>query len=245
MTPPKRTCTPLAPLKAKSKSKPQLPSPQTPKVDKKRKRSRLAEIKDELPELQLDASRYPDNPRKRQRPSYSSQSNDEVDEDADAVASPADGDFHFIAITDYHPDGEPMGYDSRTDLQGQCEDLWSRIEIVQRTIWEKNAGEDWRWDLEKLDWSVNNPLCVSQKLQRGARVKWRPGCEGKYACTDCVKAGRPCFTWMEQEFRLLPLCGEDRVKAVVVGKNEIRYWVNDSTKLVDTDAAGSDDDDYV
>jgi hypothetical protein len=158
---------------------------------------------------------------------------------------PTDNAFSFRAICTYKSNGcYDMFYESE-DLKAMTE-LWDRIEVISTSIWEHNKGEDWRWEFERPGYKPEIPPCVTMKLM-GKRTKWHAGFEGLYACKDCALAGRPCFAWItlskgqkeadgkkwdHNEFRLLPLHEEDRVKTADK-KNEIRYWINDSVKLVD------------
>ena len=99
-----------------------------------------------------------------------------------------------------------------------------------------------QFEFTKKGWKSGLPQCVTKKLCGGKDLddaqiskggtKWRSGSEGKAACSDCVKAGRPCFTWYEGndsgtwgELLLLPLHEQDRVKKVGDGF-EIRHWLN-------------------
>ena len=129
-------------------------------------------------------------------------------------------------------------------------ELWERLEIVTSTIWERKAGEDWQWEILKPASKSKTPVCVTKKCQK-QRTRWNAGFEGIYACKDCAEAGRPCFTytplekgddgWDYGQFTLLPLHEKDRKKAVGKDK-EIRYWVNDSVKLVELDEMDEDEE---
>lgn len=98
---------------------------------------------------------------------------------------------------------------------------------------------------------MRGPRCATKHLA-GAKTNWRLGCEGKYACKDCVKMGRPCFTfaqikdegsWTMHEFRLLPMHEQDRLKKPVAGQSEVRYWLNVETAFKKDDVIKDDEDD--
>lgn len=207
---------------------------------KKRKRTKQEEIEEELPELHLDDFEAPTRPRKKKRtPS----------------AVIGDEEFHFAAICMYDEEGAP--YRMPPEDMDKCDFLQERI-TKTKEIWEHNKGTDWMFDFTKTDYKPIVPPCVTMKVA-GRRTRWRPYCVGLYACKDCVKNGRPCFTWVEKEkegankawstweFRLLPLHEEDRTCRVVKGRREGRYWLNDGTRFQDKDVLKRDDgdDEYV
>ena len=237
---------------------------------KKRKRSRQAELDDEVLELKGMSIEATSGRRRTKRFSYLADSDDETgDLDGDTKAkkakfkqnintfdtrtsSSADGEtrnLDFKAVTKYEANGD-IDYFTLKDLQ-KCEELWERIGIV-KSNWESKAGEDWCWEFIKPGYSPKFPHCVTTKLAKG-RTKWVPGCEAKYACKDCVNHGRPCFAftpktdltadgWRYSEMRLLPLHNRDRIKPVVVGKTEIRHWLNDDIEITNRDDASSEDE---
>ncbi|KAK5109233.1 hypothetical protein LTR62_007215 [Meristemomyces frigidus] len=132
-------------------------------------------------------------------------------------------DFKFLAVISWNRNGEPgAGYDF-TDLDGRITELWEKIEEV-KTIWEREKGLGWSWELEKRDPKRNPHPCITRKMH-GKPVRWRAGCEGKFACKNCVVLGLPCFTWNGADFLLLPLHEEDRVEPVKEDY-EIRWWLN-------------------
>ena len=155
-------------------------------------------------------------------------------------------DFPFKAVCTYQRNGSPNNIFYSSDLHGKMADLWDRIALTTN-LWESCAGEDWRFEYEQRTRKAKTASCVTRKLQK-RRMNWHKGEAGKYACKDCAKSGRPCFTYVALEsdegyeygeFRLLPLLVSDRVREVVKDR-EIRYWVNDSVKLVDVDEMDED-----
>ena len=158
--------------------------------------------------------------------------------------------FNFQAVYTYKSNGDIDLYYHSKDLKDRVAELWERLEIVTSSIWEAKAGEDWQWEILKPASKYKTPVCVTKKCQK-QRTRWNAGFEGIYACKDCAEAGRPCFTytplekgddgWDYGQFRLLPLHEKDRKKAVEKNK-EIRYWVNDSVKLVELDEMDEDEE---
>lgn len=150
------------------------------------------EIDDEVRGLDLKNVATHIAPRKKQRVSYS-----------DLDASP---DFEFLAVTGYDADGSISGYDSEKDLKGVMTELWDRVgELTD--LCEEARGQRWQ---EVFDTKSRTKHCVARKME-GGRVQWRAGCEGKFACRDCVREERPCFTWSAER---------------VESDFEIRYWIN-------------------
>lgn len=90
-------------------------------------------------------------------------------------------------------------------------------------------------------------MCVSAKCSGKGRTAWHRGEEGKFACRDCVRDGRPCFAFVLKEwagegedrgeFWLLPLRGRDREVEVRKGF-ETRYWINDGVCDVESESDG-------
>ncbi|KAK3671728.1 hypothetical protein LTR78_008461 [Recurvomyces mirabilis] len=130
--------------------------------------------------------------------------------------------FKFDIVTEYDVNGIPGGF-AHKDLKGTCAELWDKIEDV-KNIWEKLKGLYWQWEFKKKSGRKSATPCVTRKMQ-GKGARWRFGCEGKYACKDCVEKRYPCFTWDGEDFLLLPLHDDDRVRKVVEGF-EIRWWLN-------------------
>lgn len=139
---------------------------------------------------------------------------------------------NFKAITAYDDDGNKLYLDSKEDLADVCPDLWERIQ-KQHEAWERACGEDWRYDLEsKYTSSVlakpgAKPPCVTTKLLKisNGKANWRAGHEGRYACLDCAREKRPCFTWDGEELYLLPLHEKDKTYPEEDGF-EIRTWLD-------------------
>ena len=238
----------------------------TRKPEKKRKRSVQEELEDEITDLQTGGA-HPVAPEPRKRKNISRDEDSEDDDihlgdgptpkgfrswgksNTQGTASQDVEQFNFKAICNYNTDGSVNQFYPSKDL-GACEELWERIEIISRGIWERNKGGYWQWEFERQKYAPMTPPCVTKKCQ-GGRTRWRLGCEGAHACKDCVAAGRPCFTYVFEmgddgykygQFVLLPMHKDDQKKTVVVGKNELCYWVNDDTKLVDPDSMGSDEE---
>lgn len=144
--------------------------------------------------------------------------------------------FEFLAVC-YYEDGVPVGFqsdelhrDGMPGLYGRlCRELWDRTGKVMDK-WEAVWG--FELDEEIVD---KTPCCIT-RLSEGKSTRWYPGCQAKYVCRDCHKKDRPCFTWTEDEYVLLPLRKEDRRKEPKKGE-EARYWLNDEAK------GGDDDDD--
>ena len=132
--------------------------------------------------------------------------------------------FAFRAMAYYNSNGDPHGFKS-TELRGLCTELWDRIrELVES--WEECKGEFWTYEFTKTGYKAKIQPCVTTKLAGKGRTLWHDAdCEGKFACRKCVAENRPCFTWTGDEFWLLPLRNQDRVRQVQKDF-EIRYWVN-------------------
>ena len=179
-------------------------------LKKERQRSKQEEIDEDA--LDLGPLEEPATPRKKQCRSFA-----ELDESLD---------FDFKAVMSWHADGGIDEHlDSKEDLSDVCSELWDSIAQV-KDRWEEKKGPYWQDDFAHKSYNYKSTPCVTKKIGRG-RVQWRPGCEGKFACKDCVAANQPCFTWDAslQEFLLLPLHEEDRRMEVKEGF-EIRTWLN-------------------
>lgn len=138
--------------------------------------------------------------------------------------------MRFKAMQSYGdgPNASEEYLDSDEDLADVVQDLWEQIESLFN-LWEEAKGEDWKYEFEVKLKDQDAKPCVSSRLKiegrESGRSKWRSGCEGRYACSQCVKEGKPCFVWYENEFRLLPLHDEDRVWPVEEHL-EVRLWIN-------------------
>ncbi|KAK5163585.1 uncharacterized protein LTR77_010534 [Saxophila tyrrhenica] len=262
---------PPTPFKRPKPPPPQSPAQKqtptrAPPSSKKRKSSAETEAAEELATLTVyDA---PTGSRRRNRPIYAGDLEALGERTAtNGSARPAkkqksskvvpDGgskeyQFDFRAIVSYDAEGEVFEFYRCNELLPMGE-LWERIELCARTMWEAKKGEAWSEQFKVDSGKAANQqkhLCVSQKCQ-GLRTTWRGG-EGMFACKECVKLGRPCFTfvctggWGDDgcplgEFRLLPLHEGDRVKRVKKDY-EIRHWIDDEIVLVDTDEVGLEED---
>lgn len=149
-----------------------------------------------------------------------------------------------------YPSDIDIDYHASADMADALPDFWPLLGTLLDE-WETFAGADWSWELQKPDASnkKGKRYCVQSKLA-GVPTKWRVGDEGFFACHNCAMAGRPCFTWVEDqdakwvwqgeddgglgeeargEFWCLPVHVEDRRNVVVVDK-EIWTWVNDGSE---------------
>lgn len=128
----------------------------------------------------------------------------------------------------YGPNASDEYLDSCEDLADVVQALWEQVKSVF-DLWEEAKGEDWKYEFEVKLKDQDAKQCVSSKLKiegrESGRSKWRSGCECRYACSQCVEEGKPCFVWYENEFRLLPLHDEDRVWPVEED-SEVRFWIN-------------------
>ncbi|KAH9837517.1 hypothetical protein Tdes44962_MAKER08329 [Teratosphaeria destructans] len=222
------------------------PTSQSPK--RKRKLTQEEEVEKELLELGANNLELVDEPQgtstKRLRsartstsvsslsnatyPSVSSQS---TTASISNLSKNDDFSFEFIAIISYDCEGRVDSHYLSSDIANDVGELWDAIHSL-RDHWEDKKGQDWQWEFEKPGYNFAARPCVTRKLE-AKRTYWRKGCEGKYACTDCVAANRPCFTFAGEEeasveewkFWLLPLHEDDRKVAVEEGF-EIRYWLN-------------------
>lgn len=203
---------------------------------KKRKRTKQEDIEEELIDLEIDGLAAMTGLRKKHC----------------STAVVDDDEFTFSAIYDY--DGaKPLFMGS--DRIKQCGALMKRIQQIKDT-WEHNKGAEWQFEFEKNGKSGLLPVCVTTKLAKPGKAKWRHDGAGKFACRDCAKNGRPCFTWTEVqtnrkdakdwslwEFRLLPLHLNDRTRSVGRGNAAARYWFNEETRSEDKDVRTKDDGD--
>lgn len=208
---------------SKSSRKTSLASTTQPK-SKKRRRSIEEELESELDDLEI----FDPIPRKRSRRSIGSN----IDVDTSDIRQK----FHFKAILDYDSDGGCRYYVStdKEDIVDECE-IWDDIKLVVDS-WEEAKGECWAYEFEdkmRGKQCKHIKCCVSSKLRVEGRPKgrtnWRSGCEGKYACKDCVEENKPCFTWdgESEGFKMLPLHEEDRDERYPLKKGyEVRYWIN-------------------
>lgn len=167
-------------------------------------------------------------------------------------SSPSDNEipFEFSAVIEYSPSNGIKEFLSPRDLT-KCDFLWDRIRQIL-DVWEQKAGEDWQFVFFNTGYKHTDYQCITKKLAK-QRTAWRHGCEGVFACRDCVQYGRPCFVWEWEEektkewkhgeIRLLPLHSEDRKKNVVRGKSEVRHWINDETVFQAGDVVALDEDD--
>ncbi|KAF2765334.1 hypothetical protein EJ03DRAFT_354990 [Teratosphaeria nubilosa] len=232
------------------------PTSQSPK--RKRKRTEKEEVEKELLELRTNSFNFGDDFRvtstKRLRsartdttassfsqptyPSVSSQSTcASTSDDCLKLLRPTtlskndDFSFKFIAVTSYDCEGSVNGHYLSSDIANDVGELWDAIHSL-KDDWGDKKGQDWQWEFEKPGYNFAARPCVTRKLE-AKRTNWRKGCEGKYACTDCVAANRPCFTFVGEEddsvedwkFWLLPLNEDDRKVAVQEGF-EIKNWLN-------------------
>ena len=198
--------------------------------------SREEEVAAELPDLQTE-NFSPQSKKRTKRPSaVSLESSDNADDD-DTIPT----DFVFRAICTYRgPDTIDKAFDFK-DLQCTIPELWERTDHVKE-IWERRKGQGWQAVFIKKE-SRDRWTCVTQTC-KGKRTYWGRGrSSGMFACTDCVKAGLPCFVPSfgegKMEFLLLPL--HDRERKLPVARDfELRYWINDGIELV----LSEDDMDY-
>ena len=201
----------------------------TPSTGTARRRSNEQQLRAELPDLAINAKGFeqPSSPRTQRRDSYEE---DWSGDDSDDASYTASFEFRFTAICSYDGNGEATENYPSTDLEDCVGALWTRIREAEDR-WQEAFGEYWMYEFTKTG-KATGPVCVSQRCSKKP-TNWgeREGM-GKFACVDCVKAGRPCFTYVsggdgrKGEFRLLPLRESDRTKKVVKDE-ETRYWVND------------------
>jgi len=182
----------------------------------KRTRSEQEELDDEVRDLRLDRSQLPRSSKRRKRHTD--------------LSEPEDLNFEFQAILSYSASGGVDQCFTHMDLIGSVEQLWERIHTRQDK-WEAMHGQYWEYELTKTATRCRLEQCVTRKLQ-SARTRWRLGGEGMFACRNCVLANRPCFTFKEGEFLLLPLHRLDRRVKVKEGR-EIRHWINDKEEEKD------------
>lgn len=201
----------------------------------KRGRNKEQEVANELDDLAVNAHGLaltePTGSRSRRKESYQEQAED-PDDDEESFKDV--GEFNFIAVCGYSDDGEVAENYTSEELRGVTKALWERIEELQ-DVWEIPAGDYWQYDFMKKR-SRGKSVCVTQKSRRKATT-WRTEGEGKFACSDCVKHNRPCFTYVHGEdglkggFRLLPLHEKDRTQPVFKHQ-ETRYWINDAVTVL-------------
>ncbi|KAK5137028.1 hypothetical protein LTR08_001037 [Meristemomyces frigidus] len=191
-------------------------------MSKKRKRSKQeeleAELEAELEDLEQNIVVKRPTPRKKQRASSPTFEH--------ALNFNGHG---FLAIAEYDLDGTSHHvYNSAEMVSMPLADLKERISHVV-DCWEEKKGGCWDEIFTESGYNSRSS-CVTKKMEKG-RVNWRPNCEGKYACKDCVEQKRPCFTWdaTGDGFLLLPLHEDDRRFPVKEGF-EIRYWMNEMTE---------------
>lgn len=210
-----------------------------------RRRSYEQQIRDELPDLAINAKGFdePNAPRNRRRDSFEKGWDGDDSDDESYTASL---EFRFTAVCAYDGDGDVADFYTHRDLESDVEALWERIRD-EEDRWQAAWGDYWMYEFTKTRTKASVPLCVSQKCARKPTtwglVNGRQNA-GKYACVDCAKAGRPCFTYIhggghsrqKGGFRLLPLKESDRTKKVVKGQ-ETRYWINDERQAVEAEEA--------
>jgi hypothetical protein len=161
-------------------------------------------------------------------------------------------------------DGTPemLVFDSDT-LKNTMSSFWKALTSLLDT-WEEQAGADWAWEVQKKVKSRGGNgafqrVCVTSQLDDELHTKWRHGDSGFFACSECAKAAKPCFTWVRDEgggeegdddevfgapkgeFWCLPVHKDDRRCKEVKGK-EIRSRVNEVESLSDEDGSGEESD---
>jgi hypothetical protein len=148
-------------------------------------------------------------------------------------------------------------------LKDKMSSFWKTLTSL-RNKWEEQAGADWAWEVQKKVKSRGGNgavqrVCVTSQLDNDLRTKWRHGDSGFFACSECAKAAKPCFTWVRDEgggeegdddevfgapkgeFWCLPVHKDDRRCKEVKGK-EIRSRVNEVESLSDEDGSGEESD---
>lgn len=220
----------IASLKKTASSKPAVMASKI----RKRKRTYRDQATDELDDLTIDMVQFPLKKRNKQVKLPSS--------------DPGITDIQFCAVEGYLDDGQVKKYYVPSELK-DFKVLDSRI-YETTSIWTRNYGEDWTFELSK---SGASP-CITSKLAR-KKTTWRKGQEGSFACQDCVKMGRPCFTpvlgmgddgWKYEEIHLLPLHELDRHGSVDGGKAQAQLWINEDTLFQKSDVLDNEDDaDYI
>jgi hypothetical protein len=153
-----------------------------------------------------------------------------------------------------------MGFYSSTSMEKAIPPFWALLSTL-REKWQEQAGDCWVWEFQKMsnagrkgsEDKMPRRFCITSKLAN-LPTNWRPGDKGFWACSDCVVAGRPCFTWVMEkhgadseadgggggevlgvpigEFWCLPVHQDDR-NCQVEEELDIRTWVNEGESICD------------
>jgi hypothetical protein len=166
--------------------------------------------------------------------------------------------FAFKFVVSYADDFENpttnMGFYSSGSMEKAFPPFWALLRTLSEK-WEGQAGDCWALEFQKRSIAgrkgnedkMPRRFCVNSKLAK-LPTNWRPRDKGFWACSDCIVAGRPCFTWVMDkhgaddgeemlsvprgEFWCLPVHQDDR-NCEFEEEWDIRTWVNEGESICD------------